>query len=147
MKWLFLSWLGLMASLHPSHPYPTLEATLAQAEAQDQAVLLYFSGSDWCLPCIKFKRQVLADSAFQAQTDGRLQVFVVDFPRQDSASAAHRAYKQQLAERYNPQGAFPSLLLLDARGEVLWRQGGYRNQSPTDLLAAWHPWLTPIPQP
>ena len=109
-------------------PYATLEDALQKAQQEDKQVLLYFSGSDWCLPCIRFKKMVLQDATFQAATEATLLVYQVDFPRRDKADQAAKAYKRTLAERYNPKGTFPKMLLLDANGQVLWEQEGYQNQ-------------------
>jgi len=147
MQWLLPLWLSLCLGPVPTDLPPTLAATLTQATQQDQRVLLYFSGSDWCLPCIRFKRGVLADSAFQAQTADQLLTYVVDFPRRDTASAERVAYKARLAEKYNPEGSFPHLVLLDAEGGILWQQAGYQGQSAADLLATWQPWLPQATQP
>ena len=39
---------------------------LEQAKKEHKKILLYFSGSDWCAPCIKFKKFIIQIEEFQA---------------------------------------------------------------------------------
>jgi thioredoxin-related protein len=104
----------------------SLDATLTQARAQHKQVLLRFSGSDWCIPCIRMEKEIFADSAFHNFAAGHLIPLQADFPRQKK----HQLPKEQqqaneaLAERYNPQGSFPLTVLLDEKGQVLRRWDG-----------------------
>jgi len=96
----------------------------AQTSAQKksltpQITLLVFSGSDWCLPCIRFERAVLQDSAFIAFGDDHLTIVKADFPQHKKLSEEEVRHNEELAEKYNPQGYFPHVLLLDAQGKVL----------------------------
>lgn len=90
-------------------------------------VLLIFSGSDWCVPCIQFQKKVLDDSGFQRYAADNLVLLEADFPQRrripDSLAAAYDA----LAAKYNASGAFPKLLLLGGDGAVIaetpWQHG------------------------
>lgn len=82
-------------------------------------MLLVFSGSDWCLPCIRFEKKVLSDSVFRAYAAKHLTVQKADFPQRKKLSAAEQGKNEQLAERYNPDGKFPHLVLLHTDGTTL----------------------------
>jgi thioredoxin-related protein len=57
------------------------EITLKQAKENNKLVLLNFSGSDWCIPCIKMHKEIFENTGFKNATDS-LVIFVnADFPR------------------------------------------------------------------
>ncbi len=102
--------------------------TRAQMDRQQQEIvelpssrlrLVVFSGSDWCLPCIRFERSVLHETSFVEFSDNHLIIEIADFPQHKKLSKAQVQYNEQLAEKYNPQGYFPHVLLLDRAGKVL----------------------------
>lgn len=82
-------------------------------------VLLIFSGSDWCQPCIRFEKQVLSDSAFLSFAQTSLNVVKADFPQRKKLLPAQRRENELLAERYNPEGKFPHVVLIRPDGAVL----------------------------
>lgn len=91
------------------------------AASQNKLILLNFSGSDWCGPCIMFRKEVLDDSIFQQFADSNLVMLNADFPRQKKNQLSKEQQKQnsELADLYNKTGIFPKTLLLSAEGKVL----------------------------
>ena len=90
-------------------------------------VLLVFSGSDWCIPCIRLEKEVLSDTVFLAFAKQHLQVVNADFPQRKKGSAEQERRNEALAARYNPEGAFPKLLLLHPDGSI-WATLPWKNQ-------------------
>ena len=91
------------------------------AKEKNELILLNFSGSDWCGPCIMLRKDYLESDAFQDMAKGNLVMVNADFPRkkknQQSAELVKR--NEALAEKYNKEGLFPYTLLLNADGKVL----------------------------
>lgn len=83
-----------------------------------EPTLLVFSGSDWCIPCINFERNVLSTETFKAYSQKHLKVIKADFPQRTTLPGELVTKNEKLAERYNPQGVFPLVLLLNANGDV-----------------------------
>ena len=81
----------------------------------NKPILLIFQGSDWCAPCIKFERNIWSTPTFQSYAEENLLIVKADFPRRKSnqLSAEHTAQNKELAERYNPNGYFPFVVLLN----------------------------------
>ncbi len=104
-----------------------------EAKAGHKFILLNFSGSDWCGPCIKLKKVVFESDAFLQYAEKQLVLVRADFPRsaKNQLSAAQTSHNESLAERYNPEGSFPFTVLLDADGRVLKSWKGF----PADLTA------------
>jgi thioredoxin-related protein len=95
----------------------------AQQEAAQnhKVILLNFSGSDWCIPCIRLRKDVFESPAFSAFADSALILANADFPRQKKNRLPEELVKQNdaLAEKYNPTGLFPLTLLLTADGIII----------------------------
>ena len=101
------------------------EAAKAQAKKDGLPILADFSGSDWCGWCIKLDKEVFSQTAFKDYAKDNLVLFLADFPRGGSQPTSEKQQNQQLAETYGVSG-FPTVLLLNAEGEVLARTG-YRR--------------------
>ncbi|MCD9015115.1 thioredoxin family protein [Parachryseolinea silvisoli] len=106
------------------------------ARERDKLILLNFSGSDWCGPCIKMKREVFETPEFQSYADENLVLVRADFPRQkkNQLDAKQREHNEKLAERYNPTGKFPLTLLMTVDGKVIQEWNGYSNGSGTEFV-------------
>ncbi len=91
------------------------------AREKHQLILLNFSGSDWCGPCIRMHKEIFGDTKFTAMADANLVLVNADFPRNKKNQPEKLIKKQNeaLAEKYNPEGKFPFTVLLDANGKVL----------------------------
>lgn len=107
------------------------EATTEAAKTH-KLILINFSGSDWCGPCIRERKEILENTTFENYADSHLILVRADFPRQKknqlSAEQIHR--NEALADKYNPDGKFPFTLLVDEHGKVLKRWDGFPNESP-----------------
>jgi thiol:disulfide interchange protein len=90
-----------------------LEKALAQAKKENKAVLVEFTGSDWCAPCIAVKKAVLGKKEFTEKASRDFVLVELDFPKKDKATAEKN---EPLREKYEVSG-FPTVLLLDAEGK------------------------------
>lgn len=113
-----------------------LETAKQEAKANHKLVLLYFSGSDWCGPCIKLKKEVLEEATFAEFSEKHLALVRADFPRmkKNQLSPEQTAYNEKLAEKYNSKGKFPLTVLLSADGKVLQEWEGYPKEMSSDFL-------------
>lgn len=118
---------------HSSSWHTELEKAQAEALSREKPILMVFSGSDWCKPCIRLKQEVFETTDFQTYASEELSLLQVDFPRRRKNKLADevQAYRNTLAEKYNPNGYFPRVLLLDADGKILeeisYKGGGLKN--------------------
>jgi thioredoxin-related protein len=110
----------------------------AQQEARQshKFILLNFSGSDWCAPCIKLKHDVFEQEAFLDYANDNLVLVKADFPRlkKNQPDAHQKARNEKLAERYNASGKFPWTLLLNEEGKVLKTWDGYSGATPQEFI-------------
>ena len=114
-----------------------LDLELAKAKASDEnkAIILVFQGSDWCGPCIKLDRNIWSSDAFAANHSETFVLLKADFPRRkkNALSKEQEEKNNLLAATYNPNGLFPLVVVLDAKGLVLGRTG-YSKDSPLTYL-------------
>ena len=97
------------------------EKAKEKAAREHKFILLNFSGSDWCIPCINLKRTIFENTSFQSFADSNLVLISADFPRLKKNQLAKDLQKsnEKLADKYNPDGIFPYTLLLNAEGKLL----------------------------
>lgn len=100
-----------------------------QLSAQNRKdILLIFSGSDWCIPCIQFEKKILSDTVFQNFAANKLIVLKADFPQRKKIPVTLKSQYEALAEKYNPNGNFPYIVLVTPDRELL-ANISYQNQS------------------
>ena len=107
------------------------------AKEKNQLILLNFSGSDWCGPCIMLRKDYLESETFQTMANDNLVLVNADFPRKKKNIGTPQQVKrnEELAEIYNKEGNFPLTLLLDANGKVLKKWLGKPEISPEQWTA------------
>jgi len=94
---------------------------------------IVFSGSDWCKGCIQFKKKVLSDPSFESFAKDNLDIVVADFPQRAKLAKEVVEQNEALAEKYNPRGVFPNLVLISADGSHT-ETITYINQTPQEFL-------------
>lgn len=109
-----------------------LEAAKAKAAAENKAVLIDFTGSDWCGWCVRLRKQVLDTPAFEAYAKDKFVLMEVDVPQNPKFDKELLARNEKLCEEYYVKG-FPTLLVITPQGEVAGGFGGYK---PTVAAAA-----------
>ncbi len=111
---------------------PNGEAALKEAAELNLPVLLLFTGSDWCPPCMRLEREVFEKRAFKEFANESLVLQIADFPRRKKLSQSQQRANQALAQKHGIRG-YPTMVLLDAKGERV-AQFGYRGESPEDFV-------------
>src|SRR3978361_777760 len=92
-----------------------------EAAKTHKFILINFSGSDWCGPCIRLRKEILESSTFTDYAAEHLLLVRADFPRQKKNQLSKEQIKlnEDLADKYNPDGKFPYTLVVDENGKVL----------------------------
>jgi thioredoxin-related protein len=99
------------------------QATELAAE-KNLPILMVFSGSDWCKPCIKLRQEVFDQPYFRKHARDHFVLLNLDFPRYKKNRLPKELEKHhsELADKYNPRGEFPLVLVLHQQ-EVIGRTG------------------------
>lgn len=108
----------------------------SKVEESGGALLLVFAGSDWCAPCIKLDRLVFQSPEFGQYAKQNLVLYKADFPRKKANSPTPElaVANKILAEKFNPSGYFPLVVLLDTNEEVLG-SFGYQKKPVEDYIS------------
>ena len=106
-----------------------------QAKQEHKEILLVFQGSDWCAPCIKLDREIWTSSEFKEYAQEHYVLVKADFPRRskNQLEPAQQEKNNKLAEKYNQQGYFPLVVVMDEEGQVLGKTG-YKKLSPKEYI-------------
>ncbi len=98
-----------------------LEAAKAKAAAEGKAVLVDFTGSDWCGWCIRLKRDVFDKPAFAEYAKDKFVLMEVDVPNNPKFDRALLQRNRELCEQFKVPG-FPTIMVLTPEGETV---GGF----------------------
>jgi thioredoxin-related protein len=107
------------------------------AKQEHKYILLNFSGSDWCGPCIRLHKEIFGATAFQQFTETNLVLVNADFPRlkKNQLPDAQQKINDAIAEQYNSKGSFPLTLLLNENGKVLKEWDGFPKGTADEFVA------------
>ena len=127
---LFFAFILLPLLINGSLWVNNLEQAEQTAQKEHKLILLNFSGSDWCGPCIRMHKEIFDSEEFLKFTNNHLVMVNADFPRmkKNQLSKDQQKSNDLLAEKYNSEGNFPCTLLLDSHGKVLYAWKGFYNK-------------------
>jgi protein disulfide-isomerase len=109
-----------------------LETALQKANAENKAVLVNFTGSDWCVWCKRLSAEVFSKSEFEDYAEDNLILVKIDFPQNIEQSAETKLYNNQLAQKFGIQG-YPTILLFNSTGNLVLTTG-YQPGGPVSYV-------------
>ena len=133
----FLAIISLIGFLFSADWLGDFSAALSEATKTHKLILVNFSGSDWCGPCIRERKEILETATFEGYAAKHLILVRADFPRQkkNQLSKEQTKLNEALADKYNPEGKFPYTLLVDEHGKVVKTWDGFPNVSPEKFVS------------
>jgi len=116
--------------------YTDYQEALKAAKESKKSILMVFSGSDWCANCIKLKKNVLDTESFELYASQNLILLILDFPsgKKNSLSKDQVKKNEALAEKYNPEGSFPRVIILSPEEISLGEIKSYKNETPEKYI-------------
>ena len=107
--------------------HKTLDEAKTLAQKEHKHILLNFSGSDWCGPCIRLHKEIFDSEQFQQFAETSLVLVNADFPRlkKNQLPANQQKINDAIADQYNSKGSFPFTVLLNENGKVLKQWEGF----------------------
>ena len=100
-----------------------LESAKTRAAREGKDVLIEFTGSDWCGPCIRMKKAVLDTPEFEAYAADKFVLLEVDVPRNPKFSKEHLKRNRGICERFHVE-SMPTVVVISPEGQVL---GGFKG--------------------
>jgi protein disulfide-isomerase len=95
---------------------------IQRASDTQRAILINFTGSDWCGWCVRLDDEVFTKDSFIEFAYENLVLFKADFPRNITQTDELKAQNTRLAEKYGVRG-FPTILLIDKDENQIARTG------------------------
>ena len=105
-----------------------MDAARKEAAERKKNLMIEFTGSDWCAPCMQLRANVLTKPDFQQEARKNFVLLELDYPRRKKQSAEVKAANQKLAEQYGVTG-FPTVVFADASGKPF---GGFVGGRPRE---------------
>lgn len=114
--------------------YTNIEKAAEVAAKEKKAVLVEFTGSDWCGPCMALKANVFDSPEFKELADPSLVLVELDYPRKRKMDDAQKKYNEEQKNKFSISG-FPTVFLLDDKGNVFWKRvGGGQKEAYLEAL-------------
>ena len=128
-----------VASCAASQWQTNYDKALATAKAENKRVLINFTGSDWCRPCINMQERVFSQDEFLDYAERNLILLEIDYPARKVLPDELRKQNQKLKSQFKLFG-FPTLALLDSSGNVLGTSTGYYNETVAGIIKRIQKW-------
>lgn len=140
MKTIKASVFALFAALavsvaHAGDYLTDFEEGKKKATAEKKALLVKFTGSDWCPPCIKLQKEVFAKRSFRKGVEKDFVIVVLDYPSKKKLPKAQTAANKKVAEQYKID-SYPTVMLMDSNGKTFKSFSGYNGSGAKTYLAA-----------
>lgn len=105
------------------------------AKEENKNIIMIFSGSDWCAPCIRLDKNIWQSQEFKEESTNNWVTMKLNFPRKkaNQLPADEEKHNRELAEKYNKEGNFPLVVILNPEGKVLGKLG-FKNVSPEEYI-------------
>lgn len=131
--------IGLTSTISAQEWMTNLKQAKSISTKENKNIILVFSGSDWCAPCIKLEKQIWESSEFKNEAKEHWVLLKADFPRRKANKLSKEQTKEneKTAERYNPNGYFPLVVVLDSKGKILGKTT-YKDSSPKEYIKHLH---------
>jgi thioredoxin-related protein len=108
------------------------QQAVSESKKTGKPILLFFSGSDWCKPCIKLKKYVLETETF-AKYSHEFVLYNADFPSSSKLNKELTKANEELAAQYNKEGKFPKIVYLSSSLKQLGSTG-FIDCSPNEYI-------------
>ncbi len=125
-----------VASAHGQDWNTDLEIAFDKALQQNRKVLLFFTVPDFCERCELLEKNVLSTQEFLNYAADNYILVRIEFTLSPgfSVSAEANAANLLIVEKYNKDGFFPLVVLLNKHQRVLGKLGVYQNETPEKYL-------------
>ena len=107
-----------------------LEKAFEQAKKENKHVLVEFTGSDWCPPCIAMRKNVFTKKEFVDKASKKFILVELDFPNGDPDL---KKKNQPHLEKYQVDG-FPTVILFTPEGKEFTRFVASKYPKTEDFL-------------
>ncbi len=108
---------------------------LELAKSEKKPILVLFTGSDWCPPCMLLHKYIFHTDEFEKWSKDHLIMVLADFPRLRKNQIPEEQAKknEKLAKKFKVK-VLPTVFLLNNYGKVLDKKVGYNGETPKEYI-------------
>jgi len=107
-----------------------VDKALTKAKKENKAVMVEFTGSDWCHWCKVMEKQVFSKKSFNKEASKNFILVSIDLPKNDSKL---RKKNKPVVKKYRVKG-WPTVILFGAKGKEFHRFPGAQFQTVDKFL-------------
>lgn len=127
--------LSALASAGGAQWYADFDVAQKEAQKSGKDLFVDFTGSDWCGWCIRLHKEVFDHEAFDKGVNDDFVLVSLDFPnKRELKDKVPNPQRNAELQRLHGVAAFPTILLMTAKGEVYGRTG-YQKGGPEAYVA------------
>ncbi len=93
-----------------------MDAAKKQAAEQKKDLMIEFTGSDWCPPCMQLRANVFSKPDFQKEAQKKFRAGGAGLSARQGTVKEMKAANEKLAQQYGVRG-FPTVVFADASGK------------------------------
>ena len=113
-----------------------LDMGLKAAAQQNKKVLLFFSVPEHCDTCVKLEKKIFQSPEFLAFAESNYVLVKIDFSYQSEDLSKEQLEKNLLiVEKYNKDGFFPHVVVLNTAAKITLKTSVYNNETPQEYLS------------
>ena len=109
-----------------------IKEAFQQAKKEDKLVLVEFTGSDWCPPCIMMRKEVFSKKEFVEGASKDFVLLELDFPKKSETPTPKKHIR--FAKQHKVSG-YPTIVIFDAERQEVSRFIASRYTTPEKFLA------------
>ena len=108
--------------------FTSLDKAKKEAKKTRKPILVYFTGSDWCTPCVKLEKYFFHTDKF-VEESSKYHIVYLDNPyRDDIISENEKKTNKKLSDKYKVK--YPTIIALDYRGSERNRVERFSGDDP-----------------
>jgi len=136
-QFLIIIFLLVFGSLQAQEWQSSFDKAVGLANKENKPIILVFSGSDWCAPCIRLEKNIWQSEEFKMYASEHYVLYKADFPRKKKNELPLELSETNatLAQKFNPKGHFPLVVVLNKDQSVLGKTGFNVKASPKKYIS------------
>lgn len=132
----FLFFISAICNCAAQNWQNNLNKAIQEASQQNKKVLLFFSVPEYCDSCIKLEKNIFKSEAFLKYANQNYILVKIDFSNKSNVESSElMAENLLIVEKYNKDGFFPLVVLLNKDSKVVGKTGVYKNETPEQYLS------------
>jgi thioredoxin-related protein len=134
-KWMLLLTFICTAPVVGQEWRTNLDDAVKVASDKNRKILLFFSVADHCDTCETLERNVFETPEFASYAASQFELVKLDFSKVEM-KATEEDFERNLLliERYNKDGFFPLVVILNKDGRVAGKTGPYEGEGAVDYI-------------